>query len=553
MKYPLEKNIILCYNIIEKVGFTLIICVFRGGNMKTVSLDALIPREDFDILSNIGGGNNTRNKSTLSIEDLKYESFFFATLRKPIFQRETNEWDPNKICGIIESFINSELIPSIILWRNQGGYIFVIDGAHRLSSLGAWINDDYGDGKISSEYYGNFISQEQKDIAQKTRELVNQRVGSFQEISSITRDPKLATDESKLNIAKNLGALAIQLQWVEGNADKAEDSFLKINQCATKISDAELELIENRNKAYAIAARAIVRAGKGFQYWSQFSVEAQNKILEYSKEIHNTMFRGNSADTNDINSFSVGGSQSSSITLDVVNQTVKICNDITDIHKAVKGNENSVIDVLKTTLKILQYINSKEKFSLGLHPFVYFYSDLGKHKIGSYYGMLLFTKRIIAKNKINDFISVRAKFEEVIYKYNFIVQQIIRKYRQTKKSYTKIGDYFWEIMEIIKSNESLSTDEVIAVLKGKQDYRYLQTEIIDNEEVEVRGNFSRGTKQQIKLQTFVNSLPKCPICGGYMDSYSICVDHIIRKADGGTNSLLNGQVTHLYCNTTFKN
>ena len=45
-----------------------------------------------------------------------------------------------------------------------------------------------------------------------------------------------------------MGALAIQLQWVEGNADKAEDSFLKINQCATKISDAELELIENRDK-----------------------------------------------------------------------------------------------------------------------------------------------------------------------------------------------------------------------------------------------------------------------------------------------------------------
>ena len=40
--------------------------------------------------------------------------------------------------------------------------------------------------------------------------------------------------------------------------------FLKINQLATKISDAELELIQNRNDAYAIAARAIVRAGRGY-------------------------------------------------------------------------------------------------------------------------------------------------------------------------------------------------------------------------------------------------------------------------------------------------
>lgn len=114
--------------------------------MQTVVLDALIPREDFEIVSDIGNGGNTRNKTTLSIEDLKYDSFFFAALRKPIFQRETNEWDPKKICAMIESFVDGELIPAIILWRNQSGYIFVIDGAHRLSSLGAWINDDYGDG-----------------------------------------------------------------------------------------------------------------------------------------------------------------------------------------------------------------------------------------------------------------------------------------------------------------------------------------------------------------------------------------------------------------------
>lgn len=164
------------------------------------------------------------------------------------------------------------MIPSIILWRNQGGYIFVIDGAHRLSSLGAWINDDYGDGEISRQYYGNVISQEQLETAQKTRELINNRIGSFNEIFSITRNPSVSTDEKR--IAKNLGALAIQLQWVEGNADKAEDSFLKINQCATKISDAELELIKNRDKAYALAARAIVRAGQGYQYWSKFSDEA---------------------------------------------------------------------------------------------------------------------------------------------------------------------------------------------------------------------------------------------------------------------------------------
>lgn len=521
--------------------------------MKTVTLDALIPREDFDILSEMGGNNNTRNKATLSIEDLKYDSFFFSALRKPIFQRETNEWEPGKICGIIESFIESELIPSIILWRNQGGYIFVIDGAHRLSSLGAWINDDYGDGDISRKYYGNVISQEQLDIAKKTRELINKKIGSFNEIFSITRNLDATTDDRKKRIAKNLGALAIQLQWVEGNADKAEESFLKINQCATKISEAELELIENRDKAYALAARAIVRAGQGYQYWSKFSEDAQTKILDNAKKIHCIMFGEKPMNIDDINSFSIGGTQSSSLTLDVVNQTVKICNGIIDISKAEIGNENNVIDMLRNTLKILQYIHSKEKFSLGLHPFVYFYSDLGKHKIGSYYGMLLFVKELISSNKLNDFIRIRAKFEEVVYTYSFIVQQIIRKYRQTKRSYDKIANYFSDLMNIISANPGKASELIINELRNLPDYKYLQTEIIDNEEVDIRSNFSRGKRQQIKLQTFVSNLPKCPICGGYLDNYSISVDHIVRKADGGDNSKANGQVTHLYCNTTYKN
>lgn len=128
----------------------------------------------------------------------------------------------------------------------------------------------YGDGIVSLKYYENYVSEEQRKIAEKTRKLVNEKIGSFREIMEICRNVNVSIDERKKKIAKNLGALALQLQWVEGNADKAEDSFLKINQLATKISNAELELIQNRNYAYALAARAIVRAGKGYNYWSSF-------------------------------------------------------------------------------------------------------------------------------------------------------------------------------------------------------------------------------------------------------------------------------------------
>lgn len=108
-------------------------------------------------------------------------------------------------------------------------------------------------------------------------------------------------------------------------------------------------------------------------------------------------------------------------------------------------------------------------------------------------------------------------------------------------------------MKILNYHPEYTTEQVIEELKHEDKFKFLQTEIVDNEEVAVKSNFSRGRKQQIKIRTFVSALPKCPICGGYLDNKSISIDHIKRKADGGDNSINNGQVTHLYCNTTYKN
>ena len=110
--------------------------------MSKINLDAIIPREDFEIVSN---NSTSAQIQSLSVNDLSNQ-FIYQILRKPDFQRETNEWDSLKIYEFIDSFIEGDLIPSIILWRSQSGLIFVIDGAHRLSALISWIYDDYGDG-----------------------------------------------------------------------------------------------------------------------------------------------------------------------------------------------------------------------------------------------------------------------------------------------------------------------------------------------------------------------------------------------------------------------
>ncbi|MEH2463120.1 hypothetical protein [Nostoc sp.] len=65
----------------------------------------------------------------------------------------------------MKTFIEGDLIPVISLWRSPGGYLFVIDGSHRLSALAAWVNDDYGDGTISKLFYDSIIPDEQIKIA----------------------------------------------------------------------------------------------------------------------------------------------------------------------------------------------------------------------------------------------------------------------------------------------------------------------------------------------------------------------------------------------------
>ena len=108
-------------------------------------------------------------------------------------------------------------------------------------------------------------------------------------------------------------------------------------------------------------------------------------------------------------------------------------------------------------------------------------------------------------------------------------------------------------MNILLVNKELEAEQLVERVRSNGEFNYLQTEIVDNEEATVKGNFARGKRQQIKLRALVENLPKCPICGGYMDTKSVSVDHIVRKQDGGTNSFENGQITHLYCNTTYKN
>ena len=133
-----------------------------------VNLDALIPREDLVVDDQ---SQTVTAPDKISIAQLRQDSFFAPFLRKPDFQRETTNWTPAKVVDLLRAFVDADLIPAVILWKS-GQYLFVVDGAHRLSALLAWILDDYGDRKKSLDYFGGHITDEQRKVAERTRVLV---------------------------------------------------------------------------------------------------------------------------------------------------------------------------------------------------------------------------------------------------------------------------------------------------------------------------------------------------------------------------------------------
>jgi hypothetical protein len=516
--------------------------------MAKVNLDALIPREDFETEETMNSG---KKKETISIEDLKGDSFFFSFLRKPDFQRETNEWDIDKISQFIESFIHGDLIPALILWRSSTGFVFVIDGAHRLSSLVAWINDDYGDGKLSKQFYDGVIPDEQINIAEDARKNIRKKFGTYEDFKLALTNPD-KVNPSIIQLSKNLGALAIQLQWVEGDVKTAETSFLKINQQAAPIDSTELKLLESRRKPNCIAARAIIRSGKGHKYWSKFSQDNQNKIQEIAKEINEILFSPKLHTPIKTLDIPIGGklyaAQTLPLILDFINITNNIKNDFKDT-LLDDTDGSATIEILKKTQKLAQRINSIHPSSLGLHPIVYFYSQEGRHKTASFYATVAFILDLEKNNSFNDFIKVRKDFESIILEYDYLIQQIFRKYRGALPSYPYIKSFFIEIVNLLNQNNS--KENVIKALTTSSNFNYLT--LFQEKQNTNTKDFNSERKSAVYIRDALKSAPRCKICNGYIHRNSITIDHIKRKEEGGLGNIDNGQITHPYCNTTYKN
>lgn len=517
-----------------------------------VNLDALIPRDDFAV-------DETPSKATppdrINIAHLDGQ-FFAADLRKPDFQRETAHWTPAKVVDLIRSFLDADLIPAIILWR-AGTSIFVIDGAHRLSALLAWILDDYGDRKKSLDHSGGYITEEQRRVASRTRDLVKKQIGSYAEYQAFRNNRANAPEDMQKRLS-NLADNSIIAQWVTAtDARSAEESFFTINQQGTPIDPTERRLIRSRESASAIASRSITHAGSGHKYWAAFKGETQATIETAGKDIYNALYNppitGMPLTTLDVPVAGKGYNVLPFI-FDLVNyaNNVRIAEGASQkdakLPKDVDGK--TTVEYLREVRKRVDRITGDTARSLGLHPVVYFYTRSGTFQPTVLLAVSGFVEDLQSRNKLIEFTKHRRAFEDFLIAHKEATSLLIKQLGSGPRHIPRLRDYYTAIASALAAGKTqtqietaFSADPNFAFLTKAPSFHL-------NPDTAQEGRaFKRETKTAAFFAAALPNGARCHLCGALVHKNSIQFDHDVARRDGGTGTLENARVSHPYCNS----
>lgn len=512
-----------------------------------VNLDAMIPREDFAIEEN---QNTTEDHITeFNITHLEPQSAILKLLRKPDFQRETNHWTPYQISSFIASFLDNEVIPSLIFW-DSSSYIFVLDGGHRISALRAWMEDDYGDKALSAKFYeGQELSKEQKKMAAKTRALVEEKIGRYSELCKLVDS---TTNDLASKRAKTLFKRKLLLQWVKGSPAVAESSFYKINSLGAPLDDTERMLIENRKKPIAIAARSILRGGSGHKYWSAFSQPTcKTQSVSIGKEIHDLMFEPESDDPLKTLDVPLGGPVSPLDALALLVEFLTLASNREDKPKGIAEYDDDptgevTVKVLQRSKDVIGRITGHSNGSLGLHTAIYFYTDKGKHNKQLFLGIVAL---IADKLRNNDsaffkrFTKVRPAVEDFLIENKSLIGAVLQNLNKHQRV-PKVKQMFDYLVDEAMADKQLTAEGVVKALG--------QTgRIVDVRNIQTSQNISDETKSAVMIRTAIATAPKCPICHARLEpNKSKSMEHVTDKKHNGTGDIDNIELAHVYCNNS---
>lgn len=525
-----------------------------------VNLDALIERDDFLVAgSAVAEGSKT---GTLRITDLEKGAFLHNALRKPDFQRETANWSPDKILEFVRTFLDGDLIPAVILWSAGGSNIFIIDGAHRLSALIAWVWDDYGEGARSLAFFHNSIPAEQKKAAEKTRQLITNSIGSYQEHKNAILFPDSSKPEVKQR-AIRLGSVSIDIQWVPTtDLKRAEGAFFRINQAVTQIDPTELRILNARFSPTAITARVVMRNATGHKYWGKFAQPVQTQIELLGRDIYEALFLPPLKTPIKTLDLPVAGRGYSGQTLPLIFDLANIANalPVADLSKSKSQatppqpkdqDGQSTIAMLKKTQSLTRRITGIHPSSLGLHPAVYFYSATGRYQPTAFLAMASLLMDLEEQsNGYKKFTEKRKAFEDFLIAHKNFVNQITTKFGSAAKGFTQVKNLYTFILESIDKGHD--DEKMIVGLKAHAVFDFLKPFTAEEGASTTGKGFSTPVKSATFLSEALKNPLRCKLCHGLIHFNSIQVDHIKKLDDGGLDVLDNAQLAHPFCNSTMK-
>ena len=521
-----------------------------------VNLDALLPRETFDVETTPVALNRD---STISLATLQ-NSFFTQSLRKPDFQRETTHWSPTKVLDLIRSFLDADLIPAVIMWQS-GPYVFVIDGAHRLSALLSWIYDDYGDKVRSLRYFDNNIPVDQLRVADRTRKLINKEIGSFDTYKAALEKPREDVPETLLKRLSNLSTHSLTAQWVLSNDPKvAEDSFFKINQAASPIDPTESRIIKARHSANALGARAITRAGGGHRYWRNFGQETRQSIEDEGKALYQALYEP-PMDEGYVKSLDVPVAGRGYNQLPFVFDFVNLANaqKITDSTAKRAVKESLPIDTdgsvtlayLRRVSTVTDRITGHGPQSLGLHPLVYFYNRSGTFQPVSFFAMAKLLEQWDRDNLLEQFTHYRGPLEDYLLNHREGPTNIVHRKGSGQRSLPWMIEYIELVLDGLAAGKT--DDMITASFEEMIGWDFINERRGAGVATESQPGtaFSRNTKSAAIIES-LKTARRCAICNGLLHRNSVHIDHTQEKASGGTAEFSNAQPAHPFCDSTYK-
>ena len=512
-------------------------------------------------------------------------------LRKPDFQRATWAWTPEDCVSLLESLVNGQVVPSIIMWSSpENGYQYVLDGGHRVSVVLAWLNDDWGDHLSEEEYADQEQEDSIKKAAREVRRLVKERVGDIRDYQAADTAIERAMMENKaprvvlppvvfsrgmFYRALRGGEVGFHILWVTGDYEKAEQSFLKINKSGRQLSDWERKLVDNRNSSFARAIMSLANISSAKHYWDTYVPDAPNKagleqkvteILTWVEEIHNVLFKP--AYQTPIRSLT----QPMLVTPDRQTRPVWLAELLTVIEGG-RGQSAETEELLKrdtTGSPETMIVNGwkligevKDVFSnlvgaspksLGLVPALYFYTDSGRYVRSLLYGLIYWLlagadEDIVLRRK-RVFCAHRSALEQVLLQNKEdIVTGITRKTGSGPDVTLQTAQYYQRLLELlVKHNsqiDSAAFQKEYAEVIGKLTDRKVRPPA----PVARSRTFTEKQKSTLVLRALCENALPCGICGGILDpSGDVQHDHIVEHFRGGQTEPPNQRITHPFCN-----